>query len=168
MRELGIVLDCQTNTVTIDSICLPMRDIDSLLTKHKSKMAIYNYIATWEPLSTASEQERADQILDAKYEAADLPDIFKQCENLSLSERDELLMLLRRYETLFDGTLGDWKLKLVSLELREGSVPYSTGPYPIHEKYFETTCKEVNRLCDIWVLKTQKTTWIRMGDLLPL
>jgi len=34
MHELGIVLDCQTNTVTIDSICLPMRDIDSLLTKH--------------------------------------------------------------------------------------------------------------------------------------
>jgi len=118
MHELGIVLDCQTNTVTIDSICLPMRNIDSLLTKHKSKMAIYNYIAAWEPLSTASEQGRADQILDAK--AADLLDIVKQCENLSLSEREELLTLLRRYETLFDGTLGDWKLKPVSLELREG------------------------------------------------
>jgi hypothetical protein len=114
-----------------------------------SKMAIYNYIAAGEPLSKASKQEHADRILDAKYEAADLPDIVKQCENLSLSEREELLMLLRRYETLFDGTLGDWKLKLVSLELREGSVPYSTGPYPIPEKYFETTCKEINRLCDI-------------------
>ena len=85
MHELGIVLDCQTNTVTIDSICLPMQNIESLLTKHKSKMAIYNYIAAGEPLSTASEQELADWILDAKYKAADLPDIVKQCENLSLS-----------------------------------------------------------------------------------
>ena len=83
--KLGIVLDCQTNTVTIDSICLPMQNIESLLTKHKSKMAIYNYIAAGEPLSTASEQELADWILDAKYKAADLPDIVKQCENLSLS-----------------------------------------------------------------------------------
>jgi hypothetical protein len=60
---------------------------------------------------------------------------------------------------LFDGTLGDWKLKPVSLELREGSVPYSTRPYPIHEKYFETTRKEVNRLCDIGVLKRQQSEW---------
>jgi len=87
----------------MDSICLPMRNIECLLTKHKSKMAIYNYIAAGELLSTASEQERADRILDAKYEAADLPDIVKQCENLSLSECEELT-LLRRYETLFDGT----------------------------------------------------------------
>ena len=67
MHELGIVLDCQTNTVTIDSICLPMQNIESLLTKHKSKMAIYHDITAGEPLSTASEQERADRILDAKY-----------------------------------------------------------------------------------------------------
>jgi hypothetical protein len=37
-----------------------MQNIESLLTKHKSKMAIYNYIAAGEPLSTASEQELAD------------------------------------------------------------------------------------------------------------
>jgi hypothetical protein len=68
MHELGIVLDCQTNIVTIDSICLPMQNIESLLTKHKSKMAIYNYIAAGVPLSKASKQEHADRILDAKYE----------------------------------------------------------------------------------------------------
>ena len=96
-------------------------------------------------MSTASEQERADRILDARYEAADLPDIVNQCANLNLSERDELLTLLRRYETLFDGTFGNWKLKPVSLELREGSVPYSTRPYPILEKYFKTTHKKVER-----------------------
>ena len=156
MHELGIVLDCQNNTVTIDSICLPMRNIDSLLTKHKSKLAIQNYIAAGEPLSTASEQERADRILDAKYEKADLPDIVRQCKHLNLSERDELLTVLRRHETLFDGTLGIWKLKPVSFELREGSVPYSTRPYPIPELYFETTPKEIDRLCEIGVLKRQR------------
>jgi len=126
MHELGIVLDCQDNTITIDSICLPMRNIDSLITKHKSKQAIYNYIAAGEPLSTASEQERVDRILDAKYEKADLSDVARQCSNLSLDEREELLSLLRQYETLFDGILGDWKLKPIPFELKEGSVPYST------------------------------------------
>ncbi len=90
MHELGIVLDCQDNTITIDSICLPMQNIESLLTKHKSKMAIYNYIAAGEPLSKASKQEHADRILDAKYEPADLPDIVIKCANLDLSKRETL------------------------------------------------------------------------------
>jgi hypothetical protein len=44
-------------------------------------------------------------MLSMKPQTFQLPDIVKQCENLSLSEREELT-LLRRYETLFDGTLG--------------------------------------------------------------
>jgi hypothetical protein len=57
---------------------------------------------------------------------------------------------------LFDGTLGDWKLKPVSLELREGSVPYSTQAYPIPENYFNTTRKEIDRLCKIGIFKRQR------------
>ena len=91
-----------------------------------------------------------------------------QCANLNLNERDELLTLLRRYETLFDGTLGDWKLKPVSLELREGSVPYSTRPYPIPEKYFTTSRKEVERLCEIGVLKRQRESeWVSPTFITP-
>jgi len=119
-------------------------------------LAIFNYVAAGELLSTVSNQERVDQILDVKYEAADLSDIAQQCKKQSQSECEELLSLLCQYETLFDGTLCDWKFKPISLELREGSVPYSTQAYPIPEKYFKTARKEIRRLCYIGVLKRQR------------
>jgi hypothetical protein len=42
-----------------------------------------------------------------------------------------LLALLLKFEELFDGMLGDWKLLPVSLELKEGAKPYHGRPYPI-------------------------------------
>jgi hypothetical protein len=39
--------------------------------------------------------------------------------------------LLLKYETLFDGTLGDWNRPPVSIELKEGATPYHGRPYPI-------------------------------------
>jgi len=35
-----------------------------------------------------------------------------------------LLSLLLDYESLFDGTLGDWKRPLISVELKDGAKPY--------------------------------------------
>jgi hypothetical protein len=65
------------------------------------------------------------KILDAKYEKADLPAIIREnCSNLIAAEREMLLSVLLKFEPLFDGTLGDWKLPPVSCELKEGMQPY--------------------------------------------
>jgi len=37
--------------------------------------------------------------------------------------------LLLKFEELFDGMLGDWKLPPVSFELKEGAKPYHGRPY---------------------------------------
>ncbi len=56
------------------------------------------------------------KILDAKYEKADLPAIIKKnCSHLTATNREELLSVLLKFELLFDGTLGDWKLPPVPL-----------------------------------------------------
>ncbi len=39
----------------------------------------------------------------------------------SLRNYIELLSLLQWYEQMFDGTLGDWKTKPVTFELKEGA-----------------------------------------------
>ena len=40
---------------------------------------------------------------------AEIPEIVRtSCPHLTPSERDTLLSLLLDYESLFDGTLGDW------------------------------------------------------------
>ncbi len=63
--------------------------------------------------------------------------------------------MLLKFEELFDGTLGDWKLPLVSFELKEGAKPYHGRPYPIPKKHKATLTKEIDRLVSIGVLKWQ-------------
>ncbi len=68
-----------------------------------------------EPQSTQDATERATQILNAKYSKADLQSVVRNnCKHLSADQQKTLLQLLKKYESLFDGTLGDWKTKQVS------------------------------------------------------
>jgi hypothetical protein len=55
------------------------------------------------------------QILDTKYNQADLQSIIRDnCKLLSAKHQRKLLQLLKKYELLFNGTFGDWKIKQVS------------------------------------------------------
>jgi hypothetical protein len=96
------------------------------------------------------------EILDAKYDKADFPSIVKNnCMHLSMPHRNSLLALLLKYEELFDGTLGDWKLPPVSIELKEGAKPYHGRPYPIPKIHKATPMKEIDCPIAIGVLKWQ-------------
>ncbi len=66
-----------------------------------------------------------------------------------------MLKLLQEFEELFDGTLGDWDCNPVSLQLTKGAQPYHGRPFPIPKKHVETLKKEIQRLCDLGVLKWQ-------------
>jgi len=69
-----------------------------------------------------------------------------------------LLSLLLDYESLFDGTLGDWNSPPVSIELKDGAKPYHGRPYPIPQIHKATLMKEINRLVGIRVLKRQTSS----------
>ena len=69
--------------------------------------------------------------------------------HLSLHDKNKLLELLKEFEELFDGTLGDWRTEPVSFELKEGAKPYHGRPYPVPKMRKETTIKELNR-CVNW------------------
>ena len=66
MEKLGIVLDFKANSITIDEIILPMKNINSLTDRSKVKetWAISNALAH-EPISTEKATQRAVKILDA-------------------------------------------------------------------------------------------------------
>jgi hypothetical protein len=67
--------------------------------------------------STQDATKRVTWVLDAKYQKADLQSIVRNdCKHLSANQKKKLLQLLTKYESLFDGTLGDWKTKLVSFQ----------------------------------------------------
>ncbi len=69
-----------------------------------------------------------------------------------------LLALILKFEELFDGMLGDWKLPPVSFGLKEGAKPYHGRPYPIPKIHKATRMKEIDRLILIGVLKWQPSS----------
>ncbi len=112
--------------------------------------------------------ERIKGILDAKYEPADLQKICSSHEHLDSNQRQKLLSLLTTYEELFDGTLGTWKGAEVSLELVEGAKPYHARPYPIPKCHMETLKMEVDRLCELGVLrKVNRSEWTAPTFIIP-
>ncbi len=123
MHDLGVKLDFQKRTITIDKILLPIRNIANLQLKPRITRALREKTCfAQEPISTRSATKRMVKILDAKYEKADLPAIIREnCSNLTASNREKLLSVLLKFKPLFDGTLGDWKLPPESFELTSRS-----------------------------------------------
>ncbi len=72
------------------------------------------------------------KFFDAKYKKVDLPAMIgENCSHLTASDREKLLSVLLKFEPLFNGTLGDWKLPPVSFELvRYAVIPWQALPYP--------------------------------------
>ncbi len=154
MHDLGVKLDFQEKTITIDKILLPMRNIANLQLKPRITRALReNTSFAQEPISTHSATRCMVKILDAKYEKADLPVIIREnCAHLTVSDREKLLSVLLKFKQLFNGTLGDWKLPPVSFELKEGMKSSHGRPYPILHKHKAILMKEIKRLCNIGVL----------------
>jgi hypothetical protein len=162
MKELGIVLDFRTKEIALDEISLPMKDLKNLRTRaaaHKDWTENNsNYQSMSKELqSTLEATKRLIEILDAKYEKPNLRAFTEEeCLNhLSTTENVKLLKLLQVYKELFDGTLGGWDCNPVSLQLKEGAQPYHDRPFSIPKKHVETIKKEIQRLCNLGVLKWQ-------------
>jgi hypothetical protein len=110
MKEYGIILDFKAKTITIDEIILPMRNIGNLQGASTLSVLKLNHSLAMEPQGTQDATKRATQILDAKYSKADLQLVVRDnCKHPSADHQKKLLQLLKKYESLFDGTLGDWK-----------------------------------------------------------
>ena len=94
--------------------------------------------------------------MDAKYENADLKSVVADHgQHLSVPDQEKLLKLLTEFKDLFDGTLGDWDTEPVSLKLKEGTKPYHGRLFPTPKAHTETLKRDVQRLCELGVLKWQ-------------
>jgi hypothetical protein len=106
-----------------------------------------------EPQSTQDATKCVMWILDAQYKKADLQAFVRDnCKHLSADQQKKLKQLLKKYKLLFDGTLGDWKTKPVSFQLKEGVSPYHGQAFPVLKIDKDTIKKEVERLCKLGVL----------------
>jgi hypothetical protein len=69
---------------------------------------------------------------------------------------------------LFDGTLGHWNDVELKVKLKPDATPYHARAYPIPHKYMDTLKLEVERLCDIGVLKkVNRSKWAAPTFIVP-
>ena len=107
-----------------------------------------------EHVCTATKQLRV--ILDAKYEKADLHKVMEtQCQNLTMTQHNDLLKLLQKFEEFFDETLGTWKIYPVDFELKEDSNSVCSRPYPVPKVHEEIFKKEFESLVLLGLLEVE-------------
>ncbi len=150
-----------------------MRNINNLQLKPSISSALtQNSSFAQEPVSTCNATKGIVDILDAKYDKADLPSIVKSnCAHLSTSHCNSLLALLLKCEELLFGMLSDCKLgKLppVSFELKEIVKSYHGRPYPIRKIHKDTLIKKIDCMLVIGVLKWQPLSkWASPSFIIP-
>ena len=122
-----------------------------------------------EPKTVRQATARVTKILDAHYERANLVDVVeKHCCHLSKERRGKILRVLKQYEDLFDGTLGDFQTEPVHLELKEGTKPKHHKSFPVPKIHENTLKKELDRLCEIGVLKKcSNSVWASPTFIIP-
>jgi hypothetical protein len=60
--------------------------------------------------------------------------------------RKHILKLLRKYEHVFDGTLGNFETSDVKLNLKEDAKPYHAKDFPVPKNHHATLKHEIERL----------------------
>ena len=84
----------------------------------------------------------------------------EKATHLTKQQKAKLLALLKKYEVIFDGTLGKWDTEPVDFEMKEGATPHSQRYYPMPRIHKETLKKEIKRLCKLGVLeRVQESEW---------
>ena len=159
LRDLGIDIKFSNETVTWDEHDMPFKDSDSTMEESY-------YVPEPEAVDEATERLRG--ILDAKYEAADLREIADSADHLEEDDREQLHSLLNKYASLFDGTLGNWTDTTYDIELKPDAQPYHARAFPIPRVHTETLKYEVDRLCEIGVLKkVNRSEWAAPTFIIP-
>jgi hypothetical protein len=169
MKKYCIILDFKDKKITIDRVKLPMQNINYLQGSSTLCVLKLNHSLAMEPQSTQDATKRVTRILDAKYQKADLQSIVRDdCKHLSADKQKKLLKLLKKYESLFDGTLCDCKTKPVSFQLKEGVSPYHGQAFLVPKIHKDTIMKEVERLCKLGVLERQPASeWALPSVIIP-
>ena len=164
MTSLKMIIDFEYQVLRWENIGIPMnRNKQSKQDLH----SIFESSMESKPVQEAT--GRATKALDASYTKADLINVVaKNCKHLSEREQAKMLALLRDFEPLFDGTLGELRTDPIDLELKPGSKPKHHKAFPVPRIHEKTLKKELDRLCKIGVLrKSSDSSWAAPTFIIP-
>ena len=119
-----------------------------------------------EDIQVAEEQQgnegyKSKVIKESKYEVAEMDEVCRKCMHLSLTQQNELLEVLSKYPTLFNGKLKKCSHFQVHLELQANAIPYSGKAYDVPYHHREVFKNELECLVQIRVLeKALHSEWL--------
>jgi hypothetical protein len=97
MKKYAIILDFKDKMITVDEVKLPIQNINYLQGSSTLCALRLNHSLAMEPQSTQDATKRVTQILDAKFQRADLQLIVRDnCKHLSADHQEKLLQLLKK------------------------------------------------------------------------
>ena len=162
LKAVGIDLMFSTQEIHWANATAPMRSTEIMSADNLDMVE-----------DTILEQEIVDEdviqrMTETKYSPADLQAEVSKSSHLTLTEQHQLLQLLRKFEGLFDGTLGEWKTSPVHLELKEGATPYYGKPYPVPKSQELKVKQECERMVKYKVLrKIHDSEWGMPAFIIP-
>ena len=117
LKELKINIRFEEGIIQWDHVKVPMKDYEHVRSVLAGEVnTLYTDLPESDHIKDMN--QRTNRILDANYEKADIDAYMQEYNKLNEKERLSLRSLLKKYENLFDGTLGKWKRKPVSLNIK--------------------------------------------------
>jgi hypothetical protein len=160
LMDLGIDIRFSTNTVMWDTVEIPMKSQDATVESFHLN----------DPAIVQEATARVQGILEDKYTALNLRDIWNKSMHLDVRQQEQLfaVRVLTKYEALFNSSLGTWKEHPLYIELKPDSKPYHAKAFPIPKVHLNTLKAEVQRLCDLGVLrKVNRLEWAAPTFIIP-
>ena len=140
-----MIIDFKHDAIKWEDSQIPMNRTKLAGNNRKQLNAIFQLATELNTIRQAT--VRVTKILDAHYERANLAEVVeKHCSHLSKERRGKILQVLRQYEDLFGGTLGDFQTEPVHLELKEGTKPKHHKSFPVPKIHEETPKKELEKI----------------------
>ena len=84
------------------------------------------------------------KILDSTYEKEDLENVSAKETQLNAEERTQIIGILKDFEDLFGGTLGDWEIYPIGIELKTNYKTLNCKYNPLPSINKETIIKEID------------------------
>jgi transposase InsO family protein len=159
LRELGIKLDFSNNKIILEHSEISMKPLNCNVKEH---------FAIQDSKRVHAETKRIKKILDAKYKKVNLAELIPTLKHLNKLKQEKLNKFLQKYESMLDGTLGNYTGSDYKIELKDNVKPYHARPFPIPRIHEETLKKEVERLIKIGVLKRiNNSEWAAPTFIIP-
>ena len=169
LSKIGIKLDYNAGNMQWFDNVLPMRPSNGLSSADFAAMQDHYCIQLEDELLGEDWLNcYATEILDAKYEWKDIEDVIKEMTHLTKSQQNDLLEVLQKHSSIFNGTLGLYPHKKLHIDIEPDAKPNYSRPYSIPRIHLSTFKKELEHLVKIGVLKPQnESEWACPTFIIP-